>query len=183
LAWTLFVRDVVLSDATTGGYASVLSTGQLQSDTYAIQSTLGVSLLDEARTGRLGEIADLVAAVDDQVATIASEADSAREAAAAQTLDVRWDRYRATIDRTVDAGRRGDTAQAVGLLRGEALADFNGFNTAIESVLVDNRDQFLTGSEQAGQAVEYLPWIVLVLGVLAAVLSALGIQQRRQDYR
>lgn len=184
LAWSLYVRNVVLTDALAGGYDSVTTTGELQSDAFTLQSSLSLLLLDESQaTQRQPELVALVERVDAGVADVANRADSAREQAAAETLGLRWSRYRQTASTISSSARSGDAEGALALLRGEALTDFNGFNTGLESSLSDNRTQFLDGAASARQVVDFVPWIVLALSVVAALLSVAGVQQRRQDYR
>jgi hypothetical protein len=84
------------------------------------------------------------------------------------------------IQAEVDAGRR---SEAVTLFQGEGLAAFNGLNTAVESVLSDNRDQFLDGVDDASRAVGITPYLTIVLPVLAALAILLAIQRRLGEYR
>ncbi len=184
LSWSLYVRDAVLTDALAGGYDSVTTTGELQSDAFALQSSLGLLLLDESQSvPRRQEVQTLIERLDGSVAAVETAADSSRERAAAETLAIRWQRYRETATSIADAGRRGDAEEGAALLQGQALSNFNGFNTGIESSLLDNRTQFLDGATAARQVVDIVPWVVLALSVVAALLSVAGIQQRRQDYR
>lgn len=198
IGWSMYARSVVLTDALDNGYAAVTATGELQSDAFALQASLSTLPLgnraidgpgDPATMRAITEIATLIEQVDAGVAAVATRADSAREQAAATTLESRWTRYRATAESILDATNSpiSETAQgeadAASLVRGQGLADFNGFNTAIESVLLDNRVQFRDGVGRARNIVEFLPWIVLALSALAALLSVAGIQQRRQDYQ
>ncbi len=184
LGWSMYARDAVLTDAVAGGYDSVNTIGELQSDAFALQSSMSLLLLDEGQAAqRQSEITSLIERVDGGVAGVDARADSSREGAAAEALSTRWLRYRETVLAITGAQQRGDTSAAVGLLQGQALTDFNGFNTAIDSSLSDNRTQFLDGVSAARRVVDILPWVVLALGVVAALLAVAGIQQRRQDYR
>ncbi len=184
LANGLLVRQQALTDARDGGYDAVAASARMQDATFGLQSQLGFLLLDpNGRGERNATIETLIAEADGSVAAIVAAADSTREEAAAEALDVRWTRYREVA---VDVVALADTAvsgNAVSVFQGEGLSTFNGVNTAIESVLSDNRTQFTDGVTLARSAVERLPWICLLLAVLAGVLSIVGFQQRLGDYR
>ena len=130
-----------------------------------------------------GAVDQLVAEADDSVDTILRAADSDREVAAAEALAVRWNRYRDVALEVSSMAGSARPEAAVAVFEGEGLSAFNGVNTAIESVLSDNRTQFTDGVTLARSAVERLPWISLGLAVLAGVLSVIGFQQRLGDYR
>ncbi|MDH3301277.1 MAG: hypothetical protein OES24_12290 [Acidimicrobiia bacterium] len=184
LANGLLVRQQALNDASDGGYDAITASARMQEATFGLQSQLGFLLLEETRPQDPNEIVgQLIAEADDGVETIVRTADSDRELAAADALNVRWGRYRAVaLDVSSMSGpsRSGD---AVAVFQGEGLSSFNGVNTAIESVLSDNRTQFTDGVTLARSAVERLPWWNLALAVLAGVLSIIGFQQRLGDYR
>ncbi len=180
----LLVRQQALSDASDGGYDAITASARMQDATFGLQSQLGFLLLEPARRDDPnGPAAQLITEADDSVESILLAADSDREQAAAEALAVRWDRYRtAALDvSSLSGSARADDAVAV--FQGEGLSSFNGVNTAIESVLSDNRTQFTDGVTLARSAVERLPWIGLGLAVLAALLAIIGFQQRLGDYR
>ncbi|MEL6980978.1 MAG: hypothetical protein AAFO29_00995 [Actinomycetota bacterium] len=172
-------RAQALDQASEGGYDAIATTSAIQTAAFDLQSQLSLTILDGS-----GESLDTAfASVDEQIAALSSGVDSDRERAAAETLEVRWARYQdaaTRIQAEVDAGRR---AEAVALFQGEGLAAFNGLNTAVESVLSDNRDQFLNGVDDASAAVELTPYLTIVLPVLAALAILLAIQRRLGEYR
>ncbi len=178
-------RVLALSDADTGGYDAIGASSEMQNIAFDLQSQLALALLDEPSqtTANSAEIDELISAGDNQILALAAAADSDREQAAARTLQVRWSRYLAVIDeiRTMNI-TSGQTAAAA-LFQGDGVATFNGVNTAIESVLLDNRDQFSDGIQTASDAVEFNPWWCLFLTVVAALLAIVAIQRRLADYR
>lgn len=178
------VRLLALDDARSGGYEAVTATAEMQSATFAIQSDLGLALLDDSgqRAERLAAIDDALAAAESSIAVIDGGADSDREQAAATALAVRWQRYRDVVDDVVVQARSGNVAAAVVTLQGDGLSAFNGVNTAIESVLSDNRSQFSNGVETAETAVDLNPWLCLLLTVAAGLLAIVAIQRRLGEY-
>ena len=69
-----------------------------------------------------------------------------------------------------------------GSATGPGNADFNGFNTSVESVLSDNRTQFLDGVASARDRLNLLRIIGIALPALAAALTFLGFQRRIAEY-
>ncbi|MDH4278869.1 MAG: hypothetical protein OEW83_12400 [Acidimicrobiia bacterium] len=180
----LLVRQQALNDASDGGYDAITASAGMQDATFGLQSQLGFLLLEVERQQVAGGAVDqLVAEADDSVDTILRAADSDREVAAAEALAVRWNRYRDVALEVSSMAGSARPEAAVAVFEGEGLSAFNGVNTAIESVLSDNRTQFTDGVTLARSAVERLPWISLGLAVLAGVLSVIGFQQRLGDYR
>ncbi len=172
-------RADALDQASAGGYDAIATTSAIQTSAFDLQSQLSLKILDgsgDALDADFGE-------VDARIAELVAGTDSAREAAAAETLTVRWNRYQDVareIEAEVDAGGR---AEAVALFQGEGLSAFNGLNTAVESALSDNRDQFLDGVDRASGAVALTPYLTIVLPVLAALAILLAIQRRLGEYR
>lgn len=182
------VRSAAIDDARFGGLNAIGNTAELQSGTFAIQSELALALLDEESSAASGQarfdtIEQLTLDVDSGVEFTVADADSDRERAAGEALRVRWDRYRADVDAVIAAASSGQSDEAARLVRGPGLSSFNGVNTAIESVLSDNRTQFIDGVERAGSAVEFNPWLCLLLSVAAGLLAPVGIQRRLGDYQ
>lgn len=184
LANGLLVRQQALSDARDGGYDAITASARMQDATFGLQSQLGFLLLEPARRDDPeGPVAQFIAEADASVDGILLAADSDREQAAAEALAVRWERYRTAALEVASLSGRAQPDDAVAAFQGEGLSSFNGVNTAIESVLADNRTQFSDGVTLARSAVERLPWISLGLAVLAVVLAIIGFQQRLGDYR
>ncbi len=64
-----------------------------------------------------------------------------------------------------------------------ALSAFNGFNTTIESVLLDNRSQFTQGVEDADRPTRWLPWLAVIAPLVGIVGVLVGAQRRLGDYK
>ncbi len=93
---------------------------------------------------------------------------------------VRWQRYETTVASLRAAPNQ---AAATAIAVGQANSDFNGFNFSVESILGQNRGQFLDGLATAAHRTSRLPTGVLLL-LLVALGSALwGFQLRINDYR
>ena len=172
-------RAQALDEAAEGGYDAIATTSAIQAAAFDLQSRLTLEILD----GGGSSLDDGYAEVADRIDALIVGTDSAREAAAADTLLVRWGRYEAVaraIEAEVAAGRR---AEAVALFQGEGLSAFNGLNTAVESALSDNRDQFLDGVDRASDAVGLTPYLTVILPVLASLAIVGAIQRRLGEYR
>ena len=172
-------RAQALDEASTGGYDAIAITSAIQTSAFDLQSRLSLGILD-------GEGADLdagVAEVDQRIQALVGGADSDRERAAAETLQIRWTRYQDVARRIEAEGAAGNRAEAVALFQGEGLSAFNGLNTAVESALSDNRQQFLDGVDRASGAVDLTPYLTIILPVLAALFILLAIQRRLGEYR
>ncbi|GAC1371596.1 MAG: hypothetical protein NVSMB32_15700 [Actinomycetota bacterium] len=92
---------------------------------------------------------------------------------------LRWQRYQDTVA-LLRAAPTPAAAQAIAV--GQANADFNGVNFSVESILGQNRGQFLDGLTSAANRTANVPTgVTLVL--LAAVATMLwGYQLRIDDY-
>jgi hypothetical protein len=78
---------------------------------------------------------------------------------------VRWQRYQDTaaqLRATADPGQQRTIAV------GPGSATFNGFNFSVESVLSDNRSQFLDGLASAAERVGHLTLVALFVPLVAA---------------
>ncbi len=173
------VRGQNLDEASTGGYDAIAKSAEIQTSAFNLQSELSLKLLD----GTGGDLDPLFEETGTKVTEISTIVDSAREEAAAATLAVRWDRYQVTARQIESLAESGDQEGAVALFQGEGLSNFNGLNTAIESVLSDNRSQFITGVDTASGAVGTTPYLMIGGPVLAALLIMLAIQRRLGEYR
>ena len=105
------------------------------------------------------------------LAEAADAADSPRERAAVAEAALRWQRYR----------------DAVGPSSAEAIAQsgaaFNGFNFSVESLLGQNRAQFLDGLDEASDTTKGVPVTLLVLLGVGVLAMFWGFQLRIDDYR
>ena len=182
------------------GYEAIALTATIQTEAFGGKTDESVSLIsaDPSRrvsadaaagrlTGELGVVTEeVVAGARDGsvaggglLAASVREADSARERAAAAELLVRWQRYRDAVDRL----RAAPPDQARALAVGPVSSTFNGFNFSVESVLAQNRDQFLEGVAAADDRAGGVA-IVTILLPLVAMLAALGgFQVRINEYR
>jgi hypothetical protein len=113
---------------------------------------------------------------------VARRADSTREQAAAGELLQRWARYRDTSLDIRQAIVNGQRSAAVGLAIGAGNSDFNGFNTAVESVLSDNRIQFLDGIGSGRERLDLMRAGTIVVPALAALLALWAFQRRIREY-
>lgn len=173
-----FLRNSAIADARTGGYDAIAETASIQSDAFALQAAVGRSLIDD----RPADLTELEARIDAGVNAVGAGADSDRERAAADELAERWAAYRSSIG-TITGTAASDPATAAGLYQGDGLSAFNGFNTTVDSVLLDNRLQFVDSLERGAGWVSFLPYLGIVLPVLAALAALLGIQRRLEQYR
>jgi CHASE3 domain sensor protein len=200
LAWANIRSGGDLATARRDGYDSIALTAQIQSSGFRAKSEETVALItgDQARRqaaqAEAGTLLD-VAVTEPLVATVrngnpvaargllaqaAARADSPRERAAVAELFVRWQRY---LD-TVAALRAAPTPeQGREVAVGPASSTFNGFNFSVESVLGDNRTQFLDGLVQAADRVGALPAVTLLAPLVAAVAALGGLQLRINEYR
>ncbi len=173
------VRGQNLDEASTGGYDAIAKSAEIQTAAFNLQSELSLKLLDNSGT----DLDPLFAETEAKISEIGGVVDSVREEAAAETLVIRWDRYQVTAREIEALAEAGDSEAAVALFQGEGLSDFNGLNTAIESVLSDNRSQFITGVDTASRAVRNTPYFTIIGPVIAALAIMLAIQRRLGEYR
>ncbi len=175
-------RNQLLDEASTGGYDAIDTTSDIQTSVFELQSQLSLKILDRDQVDAELRYDDVEAGIANLIAGAAAD-DSDRELAAATTVQIRWSNYRAVAEEIESALDAGDSQRAIELYQGEGQASFNGINTAIESALLDNRQQFLTGVDQAARAVEFTPFLTIILPVLAALATMLAIQRRLGEYR
>lgn len=162
LARSTLVRQAAIDNAFDGGYASITTAAEIQRAAYALQSGSNLTLLGNAGS----DLDELETSVDLGIIKTAQDADSAREEAAAAELAARWERYLATP--TTDPNLQ--------------FANFNGLNTSIESVLLDNTAQFNSGVASAAAAVRN-SWIYVLVGSVLGLLASLyGLQLRMREY-
>ncbi len=180
LAQGLLVRAQALANAETGGYDSIATTSQLQADAFAVQAELSLRLLGTGDPDV--DLDGLIERIETDIASVGEAADSERERAAAVELAGRWARYRATTSE-IAALADSDPDGAVGLFQGTGISTFNGLNTSIESVLSDNRAQFVDGVGGAADSVAWLPVLTIVLPLIAALAAVLGTQRRLEEYQ
>ena len=130
-------------------------------------------VLQQARLGALPPGAGLLNAA-------AVKADSPRERAAAAEMLVRWQRYADTV---ADLNATGDAARRRAIAVGPSSAAFNGFNFSVESVLGDNRAQFLGGLEDASRRLRGLTAVTVLVPLGAAAAAVAGFRLRINEYR
>lgn len=181
LGQQLLVRSSALSNAETGGYDSIASTSRLQADAFDVQSELSLRLLGTPSAAGT-DIDELMDQIEGDIAAVELAADSDRERAAATELSGRWARYRATTS-DIAALANTDRDEAIARFQGSGISTFNGLNTSIESVLSDNRSQFVNGVEGAADSVTWLPIVALALPLVAALAIVWGTQRRLEEYQ
>ncbi|MGH9225588.1 MAG: hypothetical protein ACRD2W_17790 [Acidimicrobiales bacterium] len=189
-----------LEDARRFGYESIALTARIQSTGFRAKADQTVFLItndtgrrnnaDRAATELLsGPVTDPeVDAVrrgspigqSGLLADAVVRADSPRERAVVAEMLVRWQRYSATVDQ-LRAAPSNDARRTIAV--GPGSSAFNGFNFSVESVLSDNRAQFLGGLEDAGDRLRWLPAITLLLPLGAAAAALLGFQLRINEYQ
>ncbi len=199
LAWVRQQNDLEL--ARDGGYDSIALTSDIQTTAFRYKTLESLSLISTGDPDEQVTLARRLAAVDvgepdlvesarrgeavgDGLLLEANRtADSTREQAATAEMLVRWDRYRDTsedIQLALDANER---VAAIELAVGPGNADFNGFNTSVESVLSDNRSQFTTGLRDARNHLDWLRVAMIGLPGLAALACLWGYQLRIREYQ
>ncbi|MCB0990824.1 MAG: hypothetical protein R2770_21785 [Acidimicrobiales bacterium] len=172
-------RSAELDNAETGGFDTIAATARIQQAGFSYKTAEAVSIVD----GRSDPGLDAQAAeVQALLAEAGALADSDREDAAVAELVVRWDRYLEVSDRVEQLLASGDASGARVVASGEGNSAFNGFNTAVESVLLDNRTQFAEGVQAATAALGYLRVASVVLAAAAALAAWFGFQARIGEY-
>ena len=181
-------------DARTQGYDSVALTVRLATAGFGTKASETLALISGSATDRrtagqrAAEVATSTvtpAAVDALRAgqppgvgglleDAGAAAGSPRERAAVAEAAQRWQRYRDTV-----GGGSSATPAAVAA----SGAAFNGFNFSVESVLGQNRAQFLDGLDDAAKTAAGLPVTLLVLMGAALLAMFWGFQLRIDDYR
>ena len=189
-----------LSTAQDDGYDSIALTADIQTTAFRFKTLESLGVLgvgDGDEKDRLESVLATTAITDAEAAlarTGDSEgigllfdatraADSNRERAAAAEMLTRWQRYSDTSAAIVTAFETDDRTRAVELAVGPGNADFNGFNTSVESVLSDNRSQFADGLANADDRLRLLVPGMILLPLLAALLALWGWQLRITEYR
>ncbi len=195
-------RTTNLNAADDGGYESIELTADIQATAYQYKTEESLALIagnpfDSDRRGTLTR-ALLDRPADPELLNQAlrrqpnangllvdanRQADSAREVAATVELLARWQRYVDSSEEIRAAAAAGEIDRARALAVGPGNSTFNGFNTAVESVLLDNRAQFSDGVGQARRDLDNLTWLMIALPLLAALLALWGFQQRIAEYR
>ncbi len=184
----VFNNDVEYSAATEGGSDQIELISQIQSTAYDFNTAQSLSLISGERFDQFDQdlAAERLEVNADRLSlfsAVQNGADSNREQAAANEMIVRWQRYRtesALVAELVDAG---DDEAARQIAQGPAATAFVGFNTAVESVLLDNREQFTAGVDQARKSYDWLQYGMVVLPLLAALAALWGFQVRINEYR
>jgi hypothetical protein len=188
-----------IETARADGYDSITLTSRIQTAAYRAKADETVALItgDAARrTSATATAQSLLAGpatpaavdavrqgrapgVQGLLTDAAGVADSDRERAAVAEMLVRWQRYPDTA-----AQLRSITYvdQQRAVFVGPTSATFNGFNFSVESVLGDNRDQFLDGLASAADRLGSLTLVALFLPLLAALGALFGFQLRLNEY-
>ncbi len=194
-------QQQALEDARDGGYDSIALTAEIQNTAFRYKTLESLALIATGDPAEQAALAEQLAAVDLGSEALIAEArvgnaagdgllleanraaDSTREQAATAEMLTRWDRYLNTSQDIQLALDAGELATAVELATGPGNADFNGFNTSVESVLSDNRSQFTDGLADARNHLDLTPLLMLALPAAAAVFALWGYQLRIREYR
>ncbi len=188
-----------IETARADGYDSITLTSRIQTAAYRAKADETVALINgdgARRTSATATARSLLAGpatpaavdavrqgrapgVQGLLTDAAGVADSDRERAAVAEMLVRWQRYQDTAAQ-LRAITNVDQQRAVFV--GPTSATFNGFNFSVESVLGDNRDQFLDGLASAADRLGNLTLVALFLPLLAALGALVGFQLRLNEY-
>ena len=202
IGWLVFATIRSGSDieqARSDGYDSITLTSRIQTTAYRAKADETVALItsDQARRASAAQTAQALLAGPATPAAVSAVregrdpglaglltdagdvADSDRERAAVAEMLVRWQRYQDTATQLRAAT---DAAQARAVAVGPASATFNGFNFSVESVLSDNRSQFLEGLKSSADRLGYLTLIALLVPLVAALGALGGLQLRLNEY-
>ncbi len=186
--------------ARADGYDSISLTSRIQTTAYRAKADETVALITGDAARRASAVSTAQTLLADRVsaaaveavrqgrdpalpgllADAAAEADSDRERAAVAEMLVRWQRYQ---DTAAQLRATADPAQQRIIAVGPGSATFNGFNFSVESVLSDNRSQFLDGLASAADRVGNLTLVALFLPLLAAFGALGGFQLRINEYQ
>jgi hypothetical protein len=188
-----------IETARADGYDSITLTSRIQTAAYRAKADETVALItgDAARrTSATATAQSLLAGpatpaavdavrqgrapgVQGLLTDAAGVADSDRERAAVAEMLVRWQRYQ---DTAAQLRSITNVDQQRAVFVGPTSATFNGFNFSVESVLGDNRDQFLDGLASAADRLGSLTLVALFLPLLAALGALFGFQLRLNEY-
>jgi hypothetical protein len=188
-----------IETARADGYDSITLTSRIQTAAYRAKADETVALItgDAARrTSATATAQSLLAGpatpaavdavrqgrapgVQGLLTDAAGVADSDRERAAVAEMLVRWQRYQ---DTAAQLRSITNVDQQRAVFVGPTSATFNGFNFSVESVLGDNRDQFLDGLASAADRLGSLTLVALFLPLLAALGALCGFQLRLNEY-
>lgn len=189
-----------IEQARADGYDSISLTSRIQTTAYRAKADETVALITGDASRRASAVSTAQTLLADRVSAAAveavrqgrdpalsglltdaaAEADSDRERAAVAEMLVRWQRYQ---DTTAQLRATADPAQQRIIAVGPGSATFNGFNFSVESVLSDNRSQFLDGLASAADRVGNLTLVALFLPLLAALGALGGFQLRINEYQ
>ena len=187
----VFALGVWLALAEVGRVADLQAARDDASDAIALTAELQTSAFDYKSRESQAIINDDFAlmptdadraSIDELLGRLVRVSDTAGEAAAAQSLEIRWDRY---VDESVEVGMslsRNDVDAAREIAITEGNSDFNGFNTTVENVLLANRDQFESAVASADNRVNWLLLGSIFLPVLAIIFTLVGYQVRINEY-
>ena len=200
LAVATFRSGNDIEQARADGYDSITLTSRIQTAAYRAKADETVALITGDATRRTSATAAAQAvlsnrataaavdavrqgrdpAVPGLLTDAAAEADSDRERAAVAEMLVRWQRYQ---DTAAQLRATADANQQRAIAVGPGSATFNGFNFSVESVLSDNRSQFLDGLAAAADRMGNLTLGALFLPLIAAAGALGGFQLRINEYQ
>ncbi len=180
LSLALVGRQADLQSAQSEAYDSIALTAELQTLAFEYKTSEALAIINEDIDVFPSEESNSV--IEDRLDSLLTSADSTREEGAVALLKARWDRYESTSSKVRSALEANGTSAARSLAITEGNADFNGFNTTVESVLLANRDQFNDSVASASNRMRWLRLGAIFLPMLAALLTLGGYQLRINEY-
>lgn len=182
--WSYVQQRQALDFADDQAYRSIQISEQIQQTAYEYRATeTSFVLAGNGDASVLNGLADNLQRPGGLLDLATAAADNDRERVAIDEVSVRWDRYRVASEQVSQALTAGDIDRAERLTRGSANSAFNGFNTATEAALLDNREQFFDEISFATETVRWLRWSVLAAAVLTALLAWSGYSIRMREYQ
>lgn len=183
-----------LTDARTQGYESIRLTAEIQSNAFRYKANDATETFSDAEAIALSseDIVDIDIegarggvgmTTTGLLPDLAIAADSARERAAVAEVAERWQRYLDTSRELRAAAAGNDVETANAIATGPGTAAFNGFNTAVESVLAQNQTQFVDAVNEADDLLRYVRLVIPLATLIAALLAWWGFSQRIRDYQ
>ncbi len=180
LAVAMVTRASDLNQARNDGYDAIALTGELQTAAFAYKTREAESIIGTANFPAT-ERTEAASGIESIIDAVVTSADTPREAAAADELSTRWSRYLVTSDAIAQALTSSEeTARGIAITDGNR--DFNGFNTTVEAVLLNNRDQFDSSVASAANRLNWISLGMIALPLLAAAFVMAGYQPRINEY-
>lgn len=199
LTWAFVTQQSALDEARQQAYESISVTADIQAIAFRYKADEALALIQGDAIDTSGVVAlssvditeedarfirnGTTRASEGLIDLAAARADSGREQAGVAEMAVRWQRYVDTSRTLADTVAAGQSDEAIAIATGPANSTFNGFNTAVESVLAANRSQFEEAVDRAGNALRYLQLAIPIGTLIAALLAWWGFSLRIREYQ